>query len=207
VCEHVRTGVARIEVLGDDPEVKAALYEQTSRSDHMTTSPKAGELLVGACLRLVTGCQVVVYNQHSSRQGNQNEIDVIGVHTTPTGDQEIYSCEVVTHLNGIGYGNYEESTARLRKKFRHHQREITEIFDSADTYRLQLWSPNVQPGLVTRLEELSTEFTDADRTTLDLVINERYTDRIGDLRAEAAETTKQRGELAFRMLQILEHLK
>jgi hypothetical protein len=173
----------------------------------MTSSPKAGELLVGAHLRLITECQLVVYNQHSSHQGNQNEIDVIGVHTTPSGEQEIYSCEVVTHLNGIGYGNYEESHARLEKKFQHHRREITEIFDSADAYRFQLWSPNVQPGLVTRLEELHGNFADADNMTLNLIINEKYSDRIEDLRDEAASTTKQRGELGFRFLQILEHTK
>lgn len=173
----------------------------------MSSSPKAGELLVGAYLRLITECQLVVYNQHSSHQGNQNEIDVIGVHTTPSGEQEIYSCEVVTHLNGIGYGNYEESHARLKKKFQHHRREITEIFHSADAYRFQLWSPNVQPGLVTRLEELPEAFADTDDMTFDLVINEEYTERIDDLRDEAASTTKQRGELAFRLIQILEHTK
>jgi hypothetical protein len=173
----------------------------------MTASPKAGELLVGAYLKLIAGCQLVVYNQHSSHQGNQNEIDVIGVHTTPSGEQEIYSCEVVTHLNGIGYGNYEESHRRLEKKFQHHQREITEIFDSADAYRFQLWSPNVQPGLVTSLEELPADVVDADNMTLELVINEQYSERIEDLQDEAASTTKQRGELAFRLLQIIEHLK
>lgn len=173
----------------------------------MTDVPKAGELLVGAHHRLVTGCRIVVYNQYSAQQGGQNEIDVIGVHTTDKGQKEIYSCEVVTHLNGIGYGNYEESYERLRKKFEYHRTEITDIFDSADTYRFQLWSPSVQPGLIDRLEELSTVFDGDETMNLDLVINETYSNHIADLRSEAASTTAQRGELAFRILQILEHLK
>ncbi len=173
----------------------------------MTDVPKAGELLVGAHLRLVTGCKLVVYNQYSAQQGGQNEIDVIGVHTTDDGEQIIYSCEVVTHLNGIGYGNYTESYDRLRKKFEYHRAEITEIFESADCYRFQLWSPNVQPGLVERLGELHTVFDGNERMTFDLVINETYSEHIADLQQEAASTTAQRGELGFRMLQILEHLK
>lgn len=172
----------------------------------MTDVPKAGELLVGAYLRIATGCKFVVYNQHSGQSG-QNEIDLIGVQTTDDGQQVIHSCEVVTHLNGIGYGNYEESYDRLRKKFEYHRTEVGEIFDSADAYRFQLWSPNVQPGLVKRLDDLSTVFDGDDRMELDLVINETYSERIGELRCEAASTTTQRGELGFRMLQILEHLK
>jgi len=172
----------------------------------MTDVPKAGELLVGAYLRISTGCKFVVYNQHSGQSG-QNEIDVIGVQSTAGGEQVIYSCEVVTHLNGIGYGNYEESHDRLRKKFEYHRTEVGDIFDSAETYRFQLWSPNVQPGLVERLDNLSTVFDGDDRMKLELVINETYSERINDLRGEAASTTSQRGELGFRILQILEHLK
>jgi hypothetical protein len=63
----------------------------------MTDVSKAVELLVGAHHRLVTGCRIVVYNQYSAQQGGQDEVDVIGVHTTDEDEKEIYSCEVVTH--------------------------------------------------------------------------------------------------------------
>ncbi|QSG07554.1 hypothetical protein HSR122_0137 [Halapricum desulfuricans] len=42
---------------------------------------------------------------------------------------------------------------------------------------------------------------------LELVINERYTEKIEKLRERASETEKDYGELGFRILQILEHLR
>jgi len=172
----------------------------------MSMSPKPGELLVGSYLRLVIGCELVTYNQHSLKQGDQNEIDVIAVNTSDKGKKTVYSCEVVTHLNGIGYGNYQESFERLEKKFTHHKEEIENLFDSVDEYRYQLWSPNVQPGLTDRLPKLADVFEEDDTMELELITNEIYAGKIDELRNEAASTTAQYGETAFRILQILEHL-
>ncbi|WP_254809730.1 hypothetical protein [Natronosalvus amylolyticus] len=173
----------------------------------MTTQPKAGELLVGAYLRVVKECELVMYNQRSSRQGDQLEIDVIGVTDTEDGDQEVYICEVTTHLGGLRYGTYQESYDNLRKKFRNDRDYITEIFDSADTYKFQLWSPVVPFGLEKRLPELDTVFEGIDNMELELVINEDYSNRIDTLQVKASSTKKQFGELGFRLLQILEHTK
>jgi hypothetical protein len=173
----------------------------------MTTQPKAGELLVGAYLRVVKECELVMYNQRSSEQGDQLEIDVIGVTDTEDGGQEVYICEVTTHLGGLRYGSYQESFDNLRKKFRSDRDYITEIFNSADLYKFQLWSPVVPFGLEKRLPELDAVFDGRDDMELELVINEDYSRKINALQDKAGSTKKQYGELGFRVLQILEHMK
>ena len=69
----------------------------------MTEQPESGELLVGSYLRLAEGCELVMYNQRSKAQGDQLEIDVIGVEKTEDGERIVYTCEVVTHIDGLHY--------------------------------------------------------------------------------------------------------
>jgi len=160
--------------------------------------------------------------QRSKEQGEQLEIDVIGVDTTPEGDQVVYTCEVVTHLNGLHYsgspnssrweafGNddYQHTLERLWRKFESDRKYVTRLFDEADSYVFQFWSPVVPSGHLTRgLSKLAAEFEAETGAELGLVINEEYTERIEKLRAVAAETEKNHGELGFRLLQILEHLR
>ncbi|MFC4551751.1 MULTISPECIES: hypothetical protein [Halorussus] len=192
----------------------------------MTIQPESGELLVGSYLRLVAGCDLVTYNQHSPEEGEQMEIDVIGVKTQKSGERIVYTCEVVTHLNGLHYsgtpsddrwdqyGNedYQHTLDRLWRKFTSDSEHVRELFDSADSYVFQLWSPIV-PGrsdeeyLLGGLSKLARDFEEETDSELELVINERYTKRVDALRAVAAETEKDYGELGFRILQILEHLR
>lgn len=173
----------------------------------MTTQPKAGELLVGAYLRIVAECSLVMYNQHSPIEGDQLEVDVIGVSSSEKRKQEVFVCEVSTHLGGLRYGSHHESLNRLRKKFNRDKKHITELFESADSYKFQLWSPVVRAGLEKRLPELDTEFEEREDMELEMVINEEYSERISELRDEASSTRKQHGELGFRILQVLEHLQ
>ena len=60
--------------------------------------------------------------------------------------------------------------------------------------------------LLTGLYDMADEFKDETGTELELIINEEYTERIKALR-EKAEQTKDYGELGFRILRILEHLR
>ena len=58
-----------------------------------------GESIAGSYLRYIVGCEVVVYNTQTARQG---ELDVIGIRTaTP---RDVWLCEVATHLEGLEYG-------------------------------------------------------------------------------------------------------
>jgi len=192
----------------------------------MTTQPESGELLVGAYLRLINECEVVMYNQRPQRDGDQSEIDVIGIEKTDDGEQVVYTCEVVTHLNGLHYvgtpetdrwaeygaNDYQHSLERLWRKFTSDNDYVTDLFDSADEYVFQLWSP-VVPGnseeeyLLGGLHALEADFEEETGMELELVINDRYSARIEALQERAGETEKDYGELGFRILQILEHLR
>jgi hypothetical protein len=193
----------------------------------MTEQPESGELLVGAYLRLVEGCELVMYNQRSQVQGDQLEIDVIGVDNTEEGERVVYTCEVVTHIDGLhysgapdtdrweAYGNkdYQHTLERLWRKFTSDKEYVTELFDGDDySFVFQFWSPIVRGNrdetyLLTGLYDMADEFEDETDAELELVINEAYTDRVEALREKAGQTEKDYGELGFRVLQILEHLR
>lgn len=134
----------------------------------------------------------------------------------------VYGCEVVTHLDGLHYngvpdtdewaeyGNddYQYTLQRLWEKFEQDYRLLKDVFDTADTYVLQFWSPVVPQGYLTDgLAELQRRFEAKHDVTIDLVINGEYADRVEDLRQMASTTRKSYDEPAFRFLQILEHLR
>lgn len=170
----------------------------------MATQPRAGEMLVGAYLKLVEACEIVAYGQHSPIAGDQMEIDVIGIHP---GRQEIITCEVATHLRGLGYGNAETNRDKVESKFQNAERYVDRAFGDAESHRFEFWSPKVPTASETKLHAVAEAFEDRTETELALVINGRYTDRIDQLRRAAGDTCAQRNELAFRLLQILEHLE
>ena len=191
----------------------------------MTEQPESGELLVGSYLRLVEGCELVTYNQRSHEAGNQLEIDAIGVDNTEDGQQAVYTCEVVTHIDGLHYsgtpdtdrweeyGNddYQHTLERLWRKFSADKEYVTDLFD-ADSYVFQFWSPIVRGNrdekcLLTGLYNMADEFEAKRDAKFELVINEEYTDRIEALREKAEQTEKDYGELGFRIPQTLEHLR
>jgi len=63
-----------------------------------------GELLVGAYHKRMNGCEVVSYNNRSEERGNQMEADVIAIdNDRGKGRQNVYVCEVVTHMSGKLY--------------------------------------------------------------------------------------------------------
>ena len=187
----------------------------------MVSETQLGEYIAGAYHKLVTDCEVVSYNQRSKEAGDQLEIDVIGINSE--GDkQTIYTCEVVTHIGGMIYpgtpstdrwdefggDNYQYTLEKLWSKFVADHGYVAEIFDDADRYVFQLWSPVVPRGLLTNgLGQLAQDFEDQYSSDIEIVINENYTARVDKLRALAAEDKKNHGEPAFRFLQILEHLR
>jgi hypothetical protein len=162
-------------------------------------------MLVGAYLKMIEECEIVAYGQHSPIEGEQMEIDVIGIQ--PNGEQEIITCEVATHLRGLGYGTATENAEKVASKFKHAEKYVDRTFGSKESHRFQFWSPNVPPASATKLNDVADEFRTRTNTELELVINREYTDRVNELKRRAEETVSQRNELAFRLLQILAHLK
>lgn len=162
-------------------------------------------MLVGAYLKLVEECEIVAYGQHSPIEGEQMEVDVIGIQ--PDGKQEVITCEVATHLLGLGYGNSEKNRDTVAAKFRNAETYVDRVFGSSESHRFQFWSPKVPSKSEKKLEDVASEFKDRTDTKLELVMNKQYTERINELQKAAASTASQTNELAFRILQILEHLE
>lgn len=180
-----------------------------------------GELIVGAHLRLIEDCELVSYNQRSKEAGRQMEIDVLGVESSNQ-SQTVYACEVVTHLHGTlysgtpdteewtEYGNdgYQYTLERLWEKFEADLQLVRDVFDDADEYVLQFWSPVVPDGYLTDgFVELQRRFEAKYNVEIELMVNDEYTSRVKELQELAGETKKSYDEPAFRFLQILEHLR
>jgi hypothetical protein len=187
----------------------------------MVSEAQIGELLVGAYHKIITDAEVVSYNQRSKEQGEQMEIDVVAI-DSEDGEQIIYACEVITHLHGTLYsgttdvdrwdefGNdgYQYTLEKLWNKFESDQEYVNKVFDDADEYRLQLWSPYLPRGHLTEgLEELVKRYKEENEQDIEILVNEEYTDKIDELRDKAAAEKKSYGEPAFRFLQILEHMR
>lgn len=195
----------------------------------MSSNAGFGELLVGAYHQRLNGCEIVSYNNRSPEQGVQMETDVLAIdNQRENGNQHIYVCEVVTHLNGGLYSgspndtdgwwmeysstsSYHHSLETLWRKFIDGHNYVTQTFPEAE-YSFQFWAPAVTGGqnrgyLIQGLERLEEEFEAEVGEKLDLVINENYTARIEELQNEAKGDTSNYGSPAFRFIQILENLK
>jgi len=159
-----------------------------------------GENLVGCYLRLILGCEIVVYNQKIFRQG---EVDVFGIDL----DKNIvYICEVTTHILGAGYGNgYEDTIQKIKNKFAtdiRYSKNILPEFKKIFMY----WAPNVPSGLVQLLKKYEEEI-EKENIDFSLVVNKEYTKCVGELIEKAEKDPKNTGEPFYRALQILGHLK
>ncbi|MCK1656483.1 hypothetical protein [Bradyrhizobium sp. 151] len=157
-----------------------------------------GEYLVGAYLKLVLGCSVVDYNARPQGGGLQGlgELDVIGFDFV---NRNVYLCEVTTHLDGLLIGGGGEATiAKLADKHA-RQKLYAERHLHLPNFkaRFMFWSPVVRPGLVSPLKGIGFE----------LFINRVYRDAIDELRVLASSSTSDANNPAFRLLQILEHMR
>ncbi len=158
---------------------------------------KMGEYPVGAYLEVVEGCEFVDFNVRPPGGGMQSlaELDVVGFDFQ---SRRAYLCEVVTHILGLGYGNYDNSVSTIVKKFKRQEQYARERLAYFNEKKYMLWSPVVPKGLAAKLRQIEG---------LELVINEDYADRMDKLREEAARITSNLGNPAFRVLQILEHMR
>jgi hypothetical protein len=158
-----------------------------------------GEYLVGAYLRLIMGCDFVEYNvrRPGGKLAGLNELDVMGLDFE---NKTAYLCEVTTHLGGAQYGsggrttieNIRNKYAKLREYGRNH---LPGVFPKR---HFMFWSPNVSAGLEMELKKIRG---------LELVVNDRYSTCVDELIKQASKITYETNNPAFRMLQILGHLK
>ena len=73
---------------------------------------------------------------------------------------------------------------------------------TTDIGEYMFWSPVVPEGKLTKVFNKNKKFNG-----LKFVINEKYTECINELREKAKELSNDTGNTAFRLLQIIEHLK
>lgn len=157
-----------------------------------------GEYLVGAYLKVIEGCDFIDYNVRFPGGGLKglDELDVIGFNFE---DSVAYLCEVTTHIRGILYGNNENTVRRVSSKFEKQRRYARERLHHLAEHRFMLWSPVVPRGYLTKnLSRIEG---------LELIINEEYAQRIAQLQMHARASTHDVGNPAFRLLQILGHMR
>jgi hypothetical protein len=156
-----------------------------------------GEYIFGACLKLLRECVFIDYNVRRPGGGlaGINEIDVIGLDFKT---KTAYLCEVTTHLEGLLYGSSANATVeRIGKKYdrlRSYAKECLSEF----TPHFMFWSPVVRWSVESELRKIKG---------LEMVINKDYADYVAALKELAKKGTHDTGNPAFRLLQILGHLR
>ena len=157
-----------------------------------------GEYLVGAYLKLVLGCSVVDYNPRPPGGGMKGlgELDVVGLDFQ---QDCAYFCEVTTHLDGLQIGKGGKSTITKLKSKHARQREYAKSYLHLPHFqvRYMFWSPVVRKGLLPDLEA----------TGFELFVNKTYSEAMLELRKRAKKSTSDTNNPAFRVLQILEHMR
>ncbi len=157
-----------------------------------------GEYLVGAYLKLKFGCDVVDYNVRppGGGQNGLNELDVIGLNFKTN---QAYICEVTTHIRGLLYTSNAITIQRIREKYSRQKLYANEHLPKFKHNKYMFWSPVVPVGYLTReLPQIQG---------LEVVINGDYKRCIEELRTLAQKITYDACNPAFRVLQVLEHLR
>lgn len=164
-----------------------------------------GEYVVGAYLKIIIGCDYVDYNVRPMEKGLKglSEFDVIGV-KLEKGKEEVFLCEVSTHLDGLVYGSncqitFEKIVSKYKRQKDYRKKYIPDHFQ----VHYMFWSPVVLPKIKGMLEMEAKKSLNG----LDFMINKKYLSVIEELKREAKKTTKTFGNPFFRALQILEHLR
>jgi hypothetical protein len=110
-------------------------------------------------------------------------------------------CEVTTHLRGVLYGTYQKTLEKIQAKFERDKEFAAKGARGLPHRRYMLWSPVVPKG------RLTLQLTELERKGVELVVNKNYAERMKELTKVAREKANDTGNPAFRLLQILEHLR
>lgn len=159
-----------------------------------------GEYLVGAWLKEIKECDFIQYNARlpEGHLPGLSEVDVIGLDLK---NKIAYLCEVTTHLRGVLYGTYQNTLKKIRDKFERDKKFSDRILKDFPIRRYMLWSPIVPKG------KLTSQLAELEATGVELVVNRKYAERIKELAKVAHKKANDTGNPAFRILQILEHLR
>jgi len=165
------------------------------------SSTEIGESLVGAYLRYIEGCSLVLYNCFLG--GKQGEVDVVAIMPPTQGTRRtVLLCEVTTHIRGMSAETVKKVPAKLERLHEYAQ----ETFPG-DEHHFQWWSPYVPQGKATDgFAKLEVAWKKR-KCSLEFVINDDYTERIAELIQYASKNPSATSEPAYRMLQMLTRLR
>ena len=156
----------------------------------------------------------MTYSQrHSTGQG---EIDVLAFKMA---EKRAYLCQVTTHLGGMLYGgkskqsdpdkpgrSYDGTVSKISDKWNRDIRYVEECLGGFET-ELMLWTLKAsKEHVVGPLTALATKLMKKHPVTISIIANAEYARRIRQLEAKAKRMTKETGNSAFRVLQILARL-
>lgn len=156
-----------------------------------------GEYIVGAYLKIIKNCDFVDYNVRPPGGGMKglNELDVIGINFK---DNTAFLCEVTTHITGLLIKDYKTTLDKISQKYKKQREYAKKYLKNFPKCHFMFWSPIVSKEKAKKLER---------NKGLELIINERYTSCINELKEKAKTMTNDTGNPFFRMLQIIERLK
>lgn len=171
-----------------------------------------GEQLVGEYLREIKNCDFIQYNLQTKFV--QGEIDVVGINSS---NNEIYFCEVATHLEtGLQYtkNNQPDNVDRFIKKITKNIEYAKKNFPEYK-HHFMIWTPiikipksnDVKHNQKRDIEEITQEIKKKFKIDLKIVYNQEYLDCINELRLVARKTTQAMTSPIMRFLQIEEKLK
>jgi hypothetical protein len=157
-----------------------------------------GESLVGAYLRHIERCEIVVYNNFfPDRQGEIDVVGIKGVHP-----RQIFLCEVTTHIDGMYAPMAKRMTGKLNRLL-----EFAAATFPGEDHRYQWWSPVVPAGVLTTAFGAAQDAWRQEGRSLDLVFNADYTERVTELIDYARTHSSTTSEPAYRLLQVLTHMR
>jgi len=160
-----------------------------------------GESLVGAYMRHIEKCPIVLYNSFLDEK--QGEVDVVAVKPHGSGGgRVVYLCEATTHIRGMSTVAVGKVPAKLERV-----REFADLTFPNEEHRFQWWSPHVAEGAATTAFERLKSSWESKGRSLEFVINAGYTQRIHELIEHARKNTATTNEPAYRMLQMLTRLR
>ena len=90
---------------------------------------------------------------------------------------------------------------KIRDKFERDKAFSDKILKDFPTRHYMLWSPIVPGG------KLTSQLMELEKKGVEIVVNRTYAERIDELTRAAREKANDTGNPAFRLLQILEHLR
>jgi argonaute-like protein implicated in RNA metabolism and viral defense len=176
--------------------------------------PEVGEMIVGAYLGSIKGCDLVQYNIKLHRERSKGEIDVVAIDIR---QKVAYFCEVATHvITGLQYVK-DARPDNVRKLVDKFERDIqyAKAYFKEYAQHFMLWTPVVRKtrskdakGDQERdIAEIVEILSERHKVQLEVVSNELYSNCLKELRDYAGSITHDPDSPILRLYQIEDRVR